>query len=331
MSASEIPAEPTVCVASCGGTIASEPDERGAAPTKTGSELVEAVPELTEYAQITVAEVVNQPGFGMNFEDVLAAATAVRDAAEDADGVVLTQGTDTLADTAYMLDLLTDVDAPVVVTGAQRRFDEPSSDAPANLLTAVRAAADPIFSPGTYVAFDEELHAGRDAVKTHTSALDTFQSPGKGPVATFTRGGVHLVREPKRRSASLPLASVAEPIPPVAVVHSGTGVDGRPVERALDDDVAGIVLEGTGLGNVTAALGEAVESAVESVPVVVSSRCHAGPTEPVYGTPGGGVSLERYGAMFAGDLSTSKARVTLALGLAAGLDDSALRALFESA
>ncbi|MDS0294506.1 asparaginase [Halogeometricum luteum] len=328
---------PTVHVVGCGGTIASEPAADGAAPAKAGEELVAAVPDVAEYADLRVTDVGSRPGFDMDFSVVAAAAEAIRDAVADgADGVVVTQGTDTIADTAYALDLACEVPVPVLVTGSQRRFDEPGSDAPANLLAAVRAAVDDRFAPGAHVAFDDELHAARDAVKTHTNALDTFQSPGKGPVAAFTRATTRIHRDPARATseASLPESALdpardAADYADVPVVHSGTGVDGSLLERVVADGADGVVVEGTGLGNATAPLGEAVADAVETVPVVVSSRCHAGPTEAVYGTAGGGVTLRDHGVAYAGDLSTAKARVKLVLGLTAGLSREAVEATFE--
>jgi L-asparaginase len=326
---------PRVAVVACGGTIASEPGDDGAAPEKTGDDLVAAVPAVSDHARVTTSEVCSQPGFDVRWRDVLATAAAARDAVDGgADGVVVTHGTDTLADTAFALDILTDLDAPVVVTGAQRRLDEPSSDAPANLALAVRAAADDRFAPGVHVAFDDELHAARDAVKGHSNALSTMTSPGAGPVATFTRAASRLVRAPERGVAVDPLADAIESaadVPEVPVIHSGTGAGAGAIERALDADVGGVVVEGTGLGNVTGALGDAIGEAVESVPVVVAGRPPAGPTEPVYGTPGGAVTLAEHGVTFAGDLPAAKARVALALGLAAGLDGEGIEALFAPA
>ncbi|QWC18671.1 asparaginase domain-containing protein [Halorubrum sp. 2020YC2] len=331
---------PLVAVVACGGTIASEPSDDGAAPEKTGDDLVEAVPAVSDHARVTTREVCSRPGFDVRWRDVLATATAARDAVgasadagagEAADGVVVTHGTDTLADTAFALDVLTDLDAPVVVTGAQRRLDEASSDAPANLALAVRAAADDRFAPGVHVAFDDEVHAARDVVKGHSNALSTTTSPGAGPVATFTRADSRLLRAPERGVPVDPLADAidgAERVPEVPVVHSGTGVGAGALERALDAGVGGVVVEGTGLGNVTGALGDAVGEAVESVPVVVAGRPPAGPTEPVYGTAGGAVTLADHGATFAADLPAAKARVALALGLAADLDDEGIGALF---
>ena len=316
--------KPRVAVVACGGTIASEPDDGGAAPAKTGDDLVAAVPDVERYATVSAREVCSQPGFDVRWRDVLATAAAAREAVADgADGVVVTHGTDTLADTAFALDLLTDLDAPVVVTGAQRRLDEASSDAPANLTLAVRAAADERFAPGVGVAFDDELHAARDVVKAHSNALSTMSSPGTGPVATFTRAGSRLVRDPRRGVGVDPLADAvggAADVPEVPVVHSGTGVGADAVERAVDAGVGGLVVEGTGLGNATAAIGDAVADALPETPVVVAGRPPAGPTEPVYGTPGGAVTLADHGVTFAGPLPASKARIALALGLAAGLD-----------
>ena len=327
---------PNVVVVACGGTIASEPGDDGAAPAKTGDDLVAAVPGIEAYASVSSREVCRQPGFDVRWRDVFATATAARNAVDGgADGVVVTHGTDTLADTAFALDLLTDLPAPVVVTGAQRRLDEPSSDVAANLLLAVRAAADDRFTTGVHVAFDDELHAARDAVKTHTNALSTFRSPGAGPVATFTRSSSRLLREPRRAVERGPLAAVpSDPdgsvVPEVPVVHSGTGVGAEGIEAAVDRGVGGVVVEGTGLGNTTAALGDAIRAALEELPVVVASRAHAGPTDAVYGTPGGAVTLDAHGVVFADDLSASKARVALALGLTAGVDREDLPELFRS-
>ena len=335
---------PTLAVLSCGGTIAAEPDDDGAAPAKSGEQLLGSVPALEGRSEFEIHEVCSQPGFDMRWRDVTAAAELAEAVQSSADGIVLTHGTDTLADTAYALELLGDLPIPVVVTGAQRRLDETSSDAPANLLSAVRAAADDRFTAGVHVAFDQEIHAARDVVKSHTSALDTFRSPGKGPVATLSRSDVRIHRTPQRRASVPPLGPVApETIPRVPIIHSGTGVgaedlhrliqadgasdEGASDEGASDEDASedgrpagGVVIEGTGLGNVSGALGVAIASISEELPVVVGTRCYAGATEPVYGTPGGAVTLSEEGVAFAGDLSTAKARVKLALGLAAGVD-----------
>ncbi|ELY65527.1 asparaginase [Natrinema versiforme] len=316
-----------ITVLSTGGTIASTDGEGGATPSKNGDELLAAVPTIDEYATLSIEQVTQRPSFDMDPAAIADVGRFARGAAErGADGVVVTHGTDTMEESAYYLDLALDLDVPVVFTGAQRRPDEISSDGPSNLLTAVRAASHDRVNDGVYIAFDEELHAARDATKTHTRKLGTFGSPGKGPVAAVAREGVRFHREPGSCSADVPVLDAERD---VALVKSGAGVDGAAIERAVDAGVDGLVVEGTGLGNATAAIGDAIEATIDAgVPVVVTSRCHAGAVAPVYGTGGGGRTLRAHGALFGGDLPAHKARIKLMLALSA--DDIAVEQVFDT-
>jgi len=316
-----------VHVISTGGTIASTAGEGGAAPSLSGDELLEAVPGLGEYASLTVEEVARSPGFDVDLETMAAVRRRAAVVADDVAGVVVTHGTDTLEETALFLDLALS-GVPAVVTGAQRRPDEPSADVAANLRTAVRAATHPQIEDGAYVAFNDELHAARDATKAHTHRLDTFRSPNAGPVAAFQRDAVRFYREPGRRSVRIPEADIDAD---VEVVLSGAGVGDRQVRGAIGAGIDGLVLAGTGLGNATAALGDAVGEAVEDgVPVVVTSRCHAGGTGAVYGTPGGGVTLADHGAIAGGDLQPWKARIKLLLALGHADDPEGVRSVWST-
>lgn len=308
---------PQVHVIATGGTIASTPGEDGAAPDLDGEDLVEAVPDLSAHASPSVESVSQVPGFDVDFEIMAEVGERAHQAVEEGgtDAIVVTHGTDTMAETAYFLDLTGSLPAPVVVTGAQRRLDEPSSDAPANLLAAVRAATHPRVDEGVYLAFDDELHAARDVRKVHSHKLAAFASPNDGPVATLTRDGLRFHREPQSESVYLP---VEETDADVEMVVSAAGVGGQQVERAVADGVDGIVVAGTGLGNATSELGEAIVDAIDAgVPVVLTSRCGEGSTGAVYGTPGGGKTLQDAGAIPGGDLAPWKARLKLALALEA--------------
>jgi len=310
-----------VRVLSTGGTIASTRDgPDGATPVRSGEALVETVPELDAYADVTVEEVARSPSFDLDFATLFDLRDAIETAATEdgVDGVVVTHGTDTMEESAYFVDLITEKEVPIVFTGAQRRPDQLSADGPANLLAAVRVASHDrtIEAGGTYVVFDDEVHAARDVTKAHTRGLGTFQSPEKGPVAAIEPDEIRLFREPGTETGTYP---AEPPLPTVRIVTSGLGVGPAGVEAALADDVDGIVLEGTGLGNTTAGTGEAVADAIDGgTPVVVTSRCHAGTVRPVYGTPGGGATLADRGAIFAGDRSAHKARIKLAVVLATG-------------
>jgi len=318
-----------IVVLSTGGTIASTGKEGAPTPQMEGSELIDAVPEISEYADVTaVHNVVQLPSFDMDFETIADIGDAAEVAAEEADGVVITHGTDTMEESAYALDLTLDLDIPVVFTGAQRRTDEVSPDGPANILTAIRAASHEMFQNegGVYIAFNTELHAARNVAKGHTSALETFESPDTGPVAEFTREGIRVFRSPGSYSTSLPnIRTDAD----VMMVKSASGVGARQVEFAIEQSVDGLVVEGTGLGNITSSLGTAISEAIESgIPVVISSRCHAGSTSPVYGTDGGGQTLVDHGAIMAGDLPAHKARLKLALVLGADEGAGAVKEYF---
>lgn len=318
-------------IASTGGTIASTGGSDGARPTKTGAELVERLPEIGESVTVDVVEVASVSSFELAFEHLSALADAVSDAvAAGSDGVVVTHGTDTMEETAYFLDLTVAEELPVICTGAQRRPDERSSDGEANLLTAVRAASDDRFrsAGGAYIAFNDEVHAARHVTKTHTSKVETFASPGYGPVAHDTRQGFRFARDPRSYSASFSPTRIGSR---VDIVSSAVGVDGRQLRRGLADGVDGFVLAGTGLGNATPALADAVAEAVDDdVPVVVTSRCHAGFVAPVYGADGGAKVLSDHGALMGGDLSPQKARLKLSLALETTDDRAELRDLFEA-
>ena len=313
----------TVTVLGTGGTIASTRTEDGASPSKDGSDLVEAVPEISQYADVRVEEVMNELSFDMDFEALRTLASAVTTFAnDDVDGIVITHGTDTMEESAYYLDLVLNLDIPVVLTGAQRRPDEVSPDGPLNLLSAVRVTASEEFgnADGVYIVFNEEVHAARDVTKVHTSNVAAFSSPESGPVATLQRDSMAVHRQPGSRSATF---SVDRPTSRIEMVKSATGVDGTQLRSALSRDVDGIVIEATGIGNVTSDLGRAIQTTVDrGVPVVITSRCHAGSVEPIYGTPGGGQTLYERGAIYAGDFPAHKARLKLALALdvAEGVD-----------
>ncbi|WP_265109531.1 asparaginase [Halosolutus halophilus] len=311
---------PHVRVVSTGGTIASTSsgDDTGKTPSESGDDLVEAVPELGDHATIDVDDVCQVSGFQMGFENAGRIVDAAERAADEgADGVVVTHGTDTMAESAYYCSLVAETDVPVVFTGAQRPFDRLGTDGPTNLLAAVRAAGHDRFrdAGGSYLAFNDAVHAARWVVKSHTSKLETFQSPDAGPVAELTPDGFRFLREPGRDVDPIPGARI-DPDVRVELVTNAMGVDGRRVERALEDGVDAVVVAGTGLGNATGELGSALEDAIGAgVPVVLTSRCHAGATAGLYGGPGGAKTLLEAGAIAGGDLPPWKARIRAALAV----------------
>lgn len=316
-----------IVVVSTGGTIAMRPDPATGklVPAVSGEELVEmlrsgrgehavGVPalELDDFAHV--------PSFDMHGELALGLARRAREHAfAGADGIVVTHGTDTMEESAYMIDRLLPLDhPPVVLTGAQRSAAEPDSDGPRNLRDAIRVASEPAArGRGPLVAFAGELHAAREVRKVHTSALAAFGSPGYGRIGTVDGERVVFQRSPER---SPPLPDPTGPLPTVDLIRLYAGSDARFLRTSVASGARAIVLEGTGRGNVNERVLEGVREAVEAgVAVVVASRCVAGRVEPAYGR-GGGKDLAEAGTLFAGDLAGPKVRVLLQLALASGLD-----------
>lgn len=313
---------PRVTVVTTGGTIASRVDASGAAvPTVAGEDLIDLAPGLRELAELRVEPFEQVTSWNLDVPMLLSLIRAVSRAAQGG-GVVVTHGTDTLEETAWLLDLTVPGTAPVVVTGAMRNNSELSPDGPRNLYDAVQVAADPgAAGLGTLVVLNEQVHAARDVTKTHSSSLASFQSPWVGPVGTLGPNGVRFTRAPRRtptlRSDTLPTD--------VHLVKMALGADDRLVRACLELGASGLVVEGTGLGHVPGVVVPALREAVEGgIPVVVTSRTHAGELAAVYGSPGGGRDLAEAGVI-PSPLSAHKARLQLMVGLGAGLRGQALR------
>ena len=172
-----------------------------------------------------------------------------------------------------------------------------------------------------------ELHAARDVTKTHTLDVSTFQSPGFGALGSIDPDGIRYYRAPVRRQH----LSVAGELGRVDIVTNYAGADGRAIRGLMaQDDLDGLIVEASGLGNVSTAMHEAiVEVRERGIPVVISTRVHAGRTVPMYVGPGKGVTLRELGCVFSDNLSPHKARVLLLVALGHTSEPEALQAMFD--
>ncbi|MFB6165038.1 MAG: asparaginase [Haloarculaceae archaeon] len=189
-----------IAVISTGGTIASVDDSgREASPELHSDDLVASVPGLAAETDLVTDDFATTVSHHHTVDWMagLLARIEAHAADADVDGIVVTQGTNTLETVSYFVDLCYDGDVPVVFTGAMRNPSLVSPDGPGNLLTAVRAAASPRASEmGVLVAFDFRLHAARDVTKVHTQNPDSFRSPAFGPVVAMAEGTVRWRRRP---------------------------------------------------------------------------------------------------------------------------------------
>jgi L-asparaginase len=313
--------ERAVTVLSAGGTIASRPQHGGVVASDGPDAVVDGLDVPGVF--VTAEEVLRVGSYAMDEADLRTVARAAVEAAahDDIDGVVVTHGTDTMEETAFLADLAHRGDAPIVLTGAQRNAAEPDGDGPRNVRDAVRLAAHPAARDlGVVVAMGGRAWPARHAAKTHTVALDAFSAPSSGPVADLSGDDVRVLAHPPR-TAGPGVAALRAPLPRVEVVGAYAGGDGGLLRAAVAQGARGIVIAAFGIGNVTPDIAAAVEETVaQGVPVLVVSRCGAGPAQPVYGGRGGGAELERAGALYGGTLRAAQARLALAVALATAPD-----------
>lgn len=318
---------PRVDVLALGGTIAMS-GTAGVVPALTADELLASVPAPTG-VEVRATQYRQLPGAALTVPDVLAVAAEIAARlADGAAGVVVVQGTDTIEESAYLLDLLHDRDEPVVVVGALRNPTQASADGPANLDAAIRVAAAPAARGlGCVVVLNDQIHAAAQVAKTHTANPAAFSSPATGPLGIVAEGTVHVAARPAYR-LTLPPPAQHDPVPQVGLYTATLGDTGHalPAFAAVH---AGLVVAGMGVGHVPIALVEPLAAVAERIPVVLASRTGAGMVHSgTYGFDGSERDLLDRGLIRAGHLNPLKSRLLLQLLLLSGADHATIRDTF---
>lgn len=321
-----------VVILTTGGTIASrpDPDAGGVRAVVSGAELAKIASAMVPGVEVRVDEVLRTGGYLMNQELMLQLAERCREHAlsPDVAGIVVTHGTDTMEESAYLVDLLYGADKPVVFTGAQRNAADSDGDGPRNLRNAVRIAVDPQAEGiGAVICMDGRIDGARHGTKVDTIAVRAFGSPGHGQVGEVTDQRVAIFH---RRVRPRQFDDVHALPDRVDIVKLYAGIDGTFLRAAREAGARGVVLEAFGLGNANLEiLQEVTEAIAAGVVVLVCSRCHQGFVWPTYSN-GGGYDLAKAGAIFGGNLKATKARLLLLAALAsAGSQTDALPQLLE--
>lgn len=313
-----------VVVVTTGGTIASAADESGRAVARVGgSQVVDAAGMAA--AGVETRDLLNIGSYRIGHRELRLIADAVQAelVRDDVAGVVVTHGTDTMEETAFLLDLLHDGAKPVVLTGAQKAADRPDTDGPQNLREAVAVAGSAeARGCGVLIVFAGYIFAARRTRKTHTLAAEPFHALDSGPSGWVSDGlDVHVVARPVRLP-TLPRPEPGFDDTRVDVVVAHPNADAALAHAAIENGAAGVVLAGTGAGNGNRALRDWIPYALErGVLVGLSTRVAEGPVVPVYGD-GGGADLIAAGALNMGSLPLFHARLLLALLLSTGTEVS---------
>ncbi len=301
-----------------GGTIAG-----GRSGSLSAIEIRELYPELSGVAELSVEDYLTIGSSRMTPELQFGIAKRVNELFRDEpelSGIVVTHGTDSLEETAFLVDLLLKGDRPVVFAAAMRPPRRSDTDGPRNLVNAVRlAASDGARGLGVVVTLNDEIHAARDVRKTHTVATNAFASPGLGPLGYFDGENIYLARKPARR-LTLDVDAVE---PRVTLIRLFTGSDGSQVRAAVASGQRGIVLEVFGRGNVPPKVMDAVRDARnKDVTVVFTARAGGGRVLV-------GDDAKRSGVISGEDLDGLKARLVLVATLATTSDPAKLRSYFR--
>lgn len=314
---------PRILVLATGGTIAGQADPRASGAYKsgqiTGEQLIQAVPGLDKLANLNAEQISSIGSQDMNDKVWFALARRIQQAfdKDEADGVVVTHGTDTLEETAFFLDNVVKGDRPVVIVGSMRPATAVSADGPGNLYEAIQVAADPRSrGRGVMAVLNDKIEAARSVTKTNTTSIETFASPNGGPIGYVdTAGGIRFLTQIsnlKRANYALP---ASEPLPRVEIVYSHANMDAVPIEDAISHGAKGIVLAGVGDGNTSKQALEALEAAArKGIVVVRSSRVRSG-----FVTRNVEVDDDKNGFVVSEDLNPQKARVLTQLLIASGV------------
>lgn len=301
----------------------------GAVPHFSGNALIEMMPDISRLAKISIYDFGKYPGPHMTPELMLKLSKDIQAFIEKdhPDGIVVTHGTDTLEETAYLLDLTIKTEIPIVVIGSMKNSSEPDWDGPRNLKDAISICLNQNSRDlGVLVCLNGEINAASEVTKTHTDNIETFHSLDFGALGFVDRGRVFFNRLPKKLEHIL----TDNINPNVDLLKVYAGMDDKFFRYSVESGTDGIVVEAMGVGNVPPAAFEGIKFAREKgVPVVLVSRCPAGETLDIYGYPGAGKWLSKIGVVFSDYLNGQKARIKMMLALGVTKDLEKLKEYFK--
>ena len=325
---------PVVVVLATGGTIASVTDAAAGRVLRSSTSVAASLPALAG-VEVRSVEVFAQSSFALapTHWNQLRQAVADHLSEPHITGIVIAHGTDTLEETAYLLHLLHADSRPVVVTGAIRPSDAPEPDGPSNLRDAVVVAASTSArNRGVLVVFDGLVFCAAGTRKVDTTSSAAFDSPDFGPIGSVSDARAVFTHGPPRTAPQPAVTGCADlSAVRVDIVAAYPGGDDVAVRAHAAAGARGLILQATGSGNTPPSLVAAVSELTGSgLIVVVSSRVHRGSIAPLYGGPGGGRELVTAGAIPAGWMRPSQARIALMALLADGKDHRVVRDAFAT-
>jgi L-asparaginase len=326
---------PRVIVLGTGGTIAGQganADRAGYIPGKIPIEdILSSIPSANKIAVISGEQIASVGSYDMTIGIWLKLAKRINEifANDEADGIVITHGTDTQEETAFFLNLTMTSDKPVVLTGAMRPATAISADGPKNLYDAIVVASDPkSVGRGVILSFNETLYDANHVVKINTTHVDAFESPDTGPIGQVYDGKVSYY------SQALPIKndfthfdiSSLDSLPKVEIVYMYVGASATPITALLNDQIDGLIIAGSGNGSFNKPILQAVEAGVKKGKQIVRS------TRVVSGrvTPGEVFNDNVLGTIASNNMNPQKARILLMLALTVSQERGKINEIFQN-
>lgn len=313
-----MPCLPKVTLFALGGTIsAHHPDRLELCDYRSGhygvADFLTAMPELEKLADITPVQMSNVTSTAIDTHDWFNLKEQIEQCLQTQDAVVITQGTNTLEETAFFLHLTLNTKKLVIITGAQKPFSALGSDAYFNLLNSLRVAVcAQAVGQGVLTVFNDKIYSAQDISKTHTYHLEAFQAPNNGPIGRIEANRqVHFMHQSTAvHTSKSPFCNLVAPAqaPYIPIIYSHAGADQQLIEALLTHtQLDGLVIAGTGAGRCSPLEEQALKKVrAQGIPVVMTSRVGAGAVVPIE-------CYQELDLITLGDLSPQKARIWLLL------------------
>lgn len=314
-----------------GGTISMKVDPRikAAVPSLTGEEIMSMVTGIEKYADIESYNFSMLPSPHMTPEIMLDLSKFIQKLLdrEDIAGVVVTHGTDSLEETAYLVDLTINSIKPVVFTGSMRSGSELGYDGPSNLAESIcTAISDESKGRGVLVCLNGQLNCASEVTKANSMSLNAFKTPNFGPIGIVDNNRVIFYRNNIEKQTM----SIKELDSKVALIKCASGMDSGVINYYINEGNRGVVVEAMGRGNIPPLMVEGIENAInKGIAVVIVSRCFEGRVFDSYGYHGGGKELRNLGVIFGDNLPGQKARIKLLVALSYTKNLDEIKSIFE--
>lgn len=314
-----------------GGTISMKNDEEnsGAVPSMTGEDILRLTPGINNIANIDFLNFGMLPGPHMTPEKMFELSHIIQSKVQNEgyDGVIVTHGTDSLEETAYLVDLTYSDSKPVIFVGSMKNSSELGWDGPPNLIDAVHTAvSEDSHNRGVMVVMNKEIHSASQVTKTNTHTLDTFKSMDFGPIGFVDNNKAYFYFSYTKRQyiAAKKIESKVD------IITCGCGMDDKLLKFCADSGSKGIIVEGMGRGNIPPKMVSGIEYALmRNIPVVLVSRCLMGKVLDDYGYEGAGRELTNKGVILGDNLPGQKARIKLIVALGLTNNMSEIKEIFE--